>query len=137
MVKIKTLLLFVFTLFAINIYGQSKVKIENGYSVIYSNMYYRSIERVDIPKFELRYQLSVNWKRFDVTADNFLYMEKDKSFKFAPKLFIFDINATYSISNKIKVFVKHRCVHPVISGDYTRLTGGGDLIGISYNLKNN
>lgn len=119
-------------------WAQKEIKISNGYAVEWTNGKYRAEQtRIEIPKFMLRYQLRANLRALEVRADNYLYINKAKSFKFRPELFIFDIRLGYNLNDRISIYAKHRCVHPIATSDRlaTRVYGGFDLIGISYNIK--
>jgi len=133
----KLVLLFTLLFVALSAIAQKNVKLSNGYALEYVDQSYTIDTKTDLPNIMFRYQLCVEWEKLSLKADNYLYMDKANSFKFSPQLFVFDIEMSYLVTRKIKLYAKHRCVHPLSNSGrlYTPVYGGGNILGISYNLK--
>lgn len=133
----KLILLLTLLFVALTGVTQEKIKLNNGYALEYVDQSYTVDTTLDLPNIMFQYQINAEWKDLSLKADNYLYMDKAESFKFSPHLFVFDIEVSYLVTRKVKLYAKHRCVHPLSNSGrlYTPVYGGGDVIGISYNLK--
>jgi hypothetical protein len=86
--------------------------------------------------FAALYKLQYKIKSFKIESFTSIYMNKDKSYQFAPTHAEFTIKASYIIKD-IKIEVSHMCVHPLIVGKdrgRSQLTGANTKIGIYYNF---
>ena len=83
---------------------------------------------------QLRYKV----KNFSLITDTHCYMNfSGKVASYRPSLMIYDVKLQYAYKTKLKVYIKHRCIHPVYtqSQDLKIMTGGYTKVGFSYNIE--
>ena len=106
-------------------YGNDKIRIidDHGYRCDYS-----------MPKFMFRTGLEAQYKKLSIYYDTKIWCANSGR-RFSPEQSIFDVGASYNVTDKIKISASHTCRHPLSTDNgklHDGIYGGGDVITISY-----
>lgn len=142
----KKLLCILFVMFTLQSIGQTlRPRVEMSYfiknyklaqtqySPIYGDM---AFPPQDYGNFRFKSGIVFEYKNFSISNDATIYADKTdfKRTSFEPRLAIWDFEASYHVTTKLKISFFHQCVHKISNyKQYTGgLYGGGEGFSISY-----
>jgi hypothetical protein len=89
---------------------------------------------VDYGTFRARIGAEASYRRFAIGFTQHVYMRHWNSFTFRPMQAEWFVNASFRLTDKLKLSVEHLCVHPVRTDGVRNVEvfGGYNMVSVSY-----